>query len=38
MAYDSVVVPEHWRSAIIVSLYKGKEKGQNEPIIEVLAC
>ena len=24
MAFESVVVPEEWRSAVIVSLYKGK--------------
>ena len=24
MAFESVVVPEHWRSTVIVPLYKGK--------------
>ena len=39
MGFESGVVPEDWRSAVIVPLYKGKgERGQNIAIIEVLAC
>ena len=29
MAFENGVVPEHWRSAVIVPLYKGKGK-RNE--------
>ena len=36
MAFESNVVPEDWRSAAIVPLYKGE--GLNVGIIEVLAC
>ena len=36
MALESGIVPEDWRSAVIVPQYKGK--GENVPIIEVLAC
>ena len=35
MAFESEVVPEDWRSAMIVPLYKGKVE---RIIIEVLAC
>ena len=38
MAFEGGVVPEDWRSAVIVSLHKVKERGQNAAIIEVLAC
>ena len=39
MAFESGVVPEDWRSVVIVPLYKGKgERGQNAAFIEVLAC
>ena len=38
MAFESSVVPEHWRSAVIVPLYKGKERGLNARTIEVLTC
>ena len=33
-----VVLSEERRSAVIVPLYKGKERGENAAIIEVLAC
>ena len=36
MAFESGVVPEDWRYAVIVPLYKGK--GVNVRTIEVLAC
>ena len=36
MAFENGVVPEDWRSAVIVPLYK--EKGMNVTTIEVLAC
>ena len=39
MAFESFVVPDDWRSAVIVVLYKGKgERGLNVRIIEALAC
>ena len=38
-AFESGVVPEDWRSGVIVSLYKGKgERGLNVRTIDVLAC
>ena len=36
MAFQSGIVPEDWRYAVIIPLYKGKEL--NVRIIEVLAC
>ena len=36
MDFESGVVPEDWRSAVIVPLYKGKGRGLNLRIIEVL--
>ena len=38
MAFESGVLPEDWRSAVIVPLYKGKERGLNVRIIGVLTC
>ena len=38
MAFESDGVPEDWRSAVIVPLYKGKEGGLNVVITQVLAC
>ena len=38
MAFVSGIVPEDWRSAVIVPLYKGRERGLNVRTIEVLAC
>ena len=39
MAFESGVVPEDWRSAVIVPLYKGKgERDLSVRTIEVLAC
>ena len=38
MAFESGVVPEDWRSAVIVPLYKVKEREINVRTIEVLAC
>ena len=34
MAFESVVVPEHWRSAVIIPLYKGKGE-RNEWRVEI---
>ena len=36
-AFESSVVSEDWRSAVIVPLYKGKG-GLNVRTIQVLAC
>ena len=38
MDFESDVVPEDLRSAVIVSLHKGKGGMFNVKIIEVLAC
>ena len=38
MAFDSSVVLEDWRFAVIAPLYKGKGRGLNVRTIEVLAC
>ena len=38
MAFDIGVVPEDWRSAVIVSLCKGKGERNKVRIKEVLAC
>ena len=38
MAFESGVVPEDCKSAVIVSLYKGKGETMNVRIIEVLGC
>ena len=38
MTFESGVVPENWRSAVIVQLYKGKGERLNVRIIEALAC
>ena len=38
MYYGSGVVPENWRFAVIVPLYKVKEREMNVRIKEVLAC
>ena len=39
MAFESGVVVEDWRSAVIVPLYEGKrERGLIVVNIEVLAC
>ena len=38
MAFESCVVPENWRSAEIVLLYKGKGEMTDTLIIEVLPC
>ena len=38
MTFESGVVPKFWRSAVIVSLYKGKRRGLNTRIVETLAC
>ena len=38
IAFESGVVSEDWRFAMIVALYKVKERGRNVVIIEVLAC
>ena len=38
MVFENGVVPEDWRSAVIVSLYKGKGERLNVRTIEVLAC
>ena len=35
VALDSGVVPKDWRFAVVVPLYKVKERGQNTPIIGV---
>ena len=34
ISFESDVVPEHWISALIVPVYKGKERGLNVVIIE----
>ena len=36
--FESGVVPENWRSTVIVPLYKVDEREINVRIIEVLAC
>ena len=36
MVFESDVVPEYWRSVVIVPLYK--EKGLNIRTIKVLTC
>ena len=38
MVFGSGIVPEDWRSAVIVALFKVKERGLNVRNIEVLAC
>ena len=38
MAFKSIIISEDWRSAVIISLYKVKERGLSIGIIEVLAC
>ena len=38
MVFESGVVPEDWKSAVIIPLYKVKERGQNAAIIDVLTC
>ena len=38
MAFESGVVPDDWRSAVIVPLYKGKGEKTDVRTIEVLAC
>ena len=38
MAFEGGSVPEDWRSAAIVPLYRVKERRHNGAIIEVLAC
>ena len=39
MVFENGVVPEDWRSAVIVPLYKGKEeRGLNIVIIDLFAC
>ena len=38
VAFESDGVSKHWRSAVIVPLYKGKGERMNVRIIEVLAC
>ena len=39
MVFESRVVPEDWRSGVIVPLYstRVKERGQNVAVIKVLA-
>ena len=37
MAFESGVIPKDWRSAVIVPLTRGKRRGLNIGIIEVLA-
>ena len=36
MAFESGVVPEDWRSTVIVPLYRVNERGQNVAFAEVL--
>ena len=38
MAFKNGVVPEDWRSALIVPLHKGKGERTDVRTIEVLAC
>ena len=38
MAFESGVMTEDWKSAVIVPLYKGKERNLSVRTIEVLAC
>ena len=38
MAFESGFVSGDWKSVAIVPLYKGKERGLNVRIIEILAC
>ena len=38
MAFESGVVPEGWRSTVIVPLYKGKGERLNVRTIELVKC
>ena len=38
MAFVSGIVVENWRSSVIVTMYKGKERGLNVRTIDVLAA
>ena len=38
MVFENGVVPEDWRSAMIVHLTRVKERGMNVKFLEVLAC
>ena len=38
MGFESGVLVEDWRSAVIVPLYRVKERGLNVRTIEILAC